>query len=78
MKKTKTQVPAVKAAATLAGKALARLEAEAATIHASETERRQRGLQLVSSHDGGFSAVIRHGKTVVEIQGDDFAVRQIG
>jgi len=23
-----------------------------------------------------FSALIRHGKTVIEIQGDDFAVRQ--
>ena len=69
-------VPAITAAAGLAGRALARLEAEATAIHASETERRERGLQLVSTKDT-FSAVIRHGHTLVEISGSDFAVRQM-
>jgi hypothetical protein len=36
---------------------------------------KDRGFQAVSSRDG-FSALIRHGKTVIEIQGGDFAVRQ--
>jgi len=39
------------------------------------TDRRERGLQLVSTKDT-FSAFIRHGKTIVEISGTDFAVRQ--
>jgi hypothetical protein len=34
-----------------------------------------RDFQAVSSKEG-FSAVIRHGKTLIEISGDDFAVRQ--
>jgi len=46
-------------------------------IHESETARRERELQLVSTQAGGFSALIKHGKTVVEIQGDSFAVRQM-
>jgi hypothetical protein len=46
-------------------------------VHESETERRERELQLVSTQAGGFSALIKHGKTVVEIQGDSFAVRQM-
>jgi hypothetical protein len=58
----------------LAGRALARLEAEAAKVHASETTRR--GFQAVSS-PSGFQALIRHGKTIVEIQNDSFAVRQL-
>jgi hypothetical protein len=70
-------VPAVTREATLAGRALARLEAAAAAVHESETERRERELQLVSTQAGGFSALIKHGKTVVEIQGDSFAVRQM-
>jgi hypothetical protein len=53
--------------------AVARLEANAAAIHAEAAERR--GFQAVSSMEG-FSALIRHGKTVIEISGDDFAVRQ--
>ena len=70
---TKSTVPAVTQAAGLAAKAIARLESNAAAIHAEATERR--GFQAVSSKDG-FSALIRHGKTVIEISGDDFAVRQ--
>jgi hypothetical protein len=63
--------------ANLAAKALARLENGAAEVHAAETERRARELQLISTQAGGFSALIKHGKTVVEIQGDSFAVRQM-
>jgi hypothetical protein len=32
---------------------------------------------VVSTNAGGFSALIRHGKMIVEISGDDFAVRQM-
>ena len=70
---SKSTVPAVTQAAGLAARAIARLEANAAVIHAEATEKR--GFQAVSSRDG-FSALIRHGKTLIEIQGDDFAVRQ--
>jgi hypothetical protein len=69
----KSTVTAVTNAAGLAARAIARLEANAAAIHAEATERR--GFQAVSSRDG-FSALIRHGKTLIEISGDDFAVRQ--
>jgi hypothetical protein len=68
-------VPAVTREASLAGRALARLEVAAAEVHAAST--RERELQLVSTQAGGFSALIKHGKTVVEIQGDSFAVRQM-
>ena len=71
---TKQSVPAVTQAAGLAARAVARLEANAAAVHAGATE--TRGFQAVSSKDG-FTALIRHGKTVIEISGDDFAVRQI-
>jgi hypothetical protein len=67
-------VASVTREAALAGRALARLEAEAAKVHASETTRR--GFQAVSS-PSGFQALIRHGKTIVEIQNDSFAVRQL-
>jgi hypothetical protein len=68
-----TPVPAITQAGGLAARAVARLEANAAAIHAEATERC--GFQAVSSKDG-FSALIRHGKTVIEISGDEFAVRQ--
>jgi hypothetical protein len=68
-----TMIPAVTQAAGLAARAVARLEANAAAIHEAATEKR--GFQAVSSKEG-FSALIRHGKTVIEISGDDFAVRQ--
>jgi hypothetical protein len=64
---------AVTQAAGLAARAIARLEANAAEVHAEATNRR--GFQAVSSKDG-FSAIVRHGKTVIEIQGDEFAIRQ--
>jgi hypothetical protein len=66
-------VPAVTAALGLAARAVARLEANAAAVHAGATEKR--GFQAVSSSDG-FTALIRHGKTVIE-SNDDFVVRQI-
>ena len=73
MAKDKSSVPAITQAAGLAARAIARLEANASAIHAEATEKR--GFQAVSSKEG-FSALIRHGKTIIEISGDDFAVRQ--
>lgn len=58
----------------LSARAQARLEAAAAAFHTEATS--ERGFQAVSSKDG-FSAVIKHGRTLIEISGDDFAVRQI-
>ena len=58
---------------TLATRAIARMEAAAQAVHAEANG--ERGFQAVSSKEG-FSAVIRHGKTLIEISGDDFAVRQ--
>jgi len=75
MRKTTKNVPAITQAAGLAGRAIARLEAAAEAVHQSETARRERGLQLISTKDT-FSAVIRHGKTLVEISGSDFAISQ--
>jgi hypothetical protein len=78
MKKLTTTVAAlapatITKAASLASKAIARMEAAAQAVHAEANE--GRGFQAVSSKEG-FSAVIRHGKTLIEISGDDFAVRQ--
>lgn len=74
MSKTKhTGALAVTTAAGLAGRAMARLEKTASAIHASETDRRERGLQLVSTKTG-LSALIKHGKVTIQIEGDDFAV----
>jgi hypothetical protein len=67
-------VPAVTSAAGLAGRAIARLEAAAEAVHAAANG--GRGFQAVSSKEG-FSAVIKHGKTLIEISDDQFAVRQI-
>lgn len=67
-------VPAVTQAAGLAGRAIARLEAAAEAVHAQANG--GRGFQAVSSKDG-FAATIRHGKTLIEIQNDSFAVRQV-
>jgi hypothetical protein len=70
---SKSTVPAISQAAGLAARAIARLESAAAEVHGEATNRR--GFQAVSSKDG-FSAIVRHGKTVIEIQGDEFAIRQ--
>jgi hypothetical protein len=59
---------------SLAARAIARLEAAAASINESEMVRRDRTLQLVSTKDRPFSALIRHGRTTIQIEGDDFAV----
>jgi hypothetical protein len=84
-KETKTNVPAKVATYSdydvvdkcrselLKQRALARLEAAAEAVHAAATS--VRGFQAVSSKDG-FSAVIKHGRTLIEIQGEDFAIRQ--
>jgi hypothetical protein len=74
VKDNKTNVLAVTAAAGLAARAISRLEAAAAQVHAEANG--GRGFQAVSSKDG-FNAVIRHGRTLIEISGDDFAVRQL-
>jgi hypothetical protein len=71
--KATTSVPAIAQSASLAARALARLESEASIVHASETERRERSLQMVSTKDA-FSAVIRHGSTLIEISDEDFAI----
>jgi hypothetical protein len=57
----------------LSTKAIARLEAAAEAVHSQANG--GRGFQAVSSKDG-FNAVIKHGRTLIEIQGDSFAVRQ--
>ena len=75
MRKTTKNVPAITQAAGLAGRAIARLEAEAKAIHSLSVENEKR-LQLLSSK-GTFQAVIRHGNTVVEIQDDSFAITQL-
>lgn len=65
---------AVTAAAGLAARSLARLEAKAEEVLANETAAR-RSLQMVSSGEQ-FTALIRHGKTTIQIEGDAFAVTQ--
>ena len=59
-------------AATMAGRAMARLEGEAERI-AAATGGTGRSLRLVSS-EGQLSALIRCGSTTIQIEGDEFAV----
>ena len=73
---TKHKELAITQHASLAAKALSRLETAAREVHESETAKRDRNLQLISTKDQ-FSAIIRHGKTIVEISGSDFAVTQM-
>lgn len=70
MSKSK-EVSTVTKAAGLAGKAIARMEAQAEEVLAEGAK--QRSLQLVSSGEQ-FSALIRHGKTTLQFEGDSFAV----
>ena len=70
---TEGRTPAVTKALTLAARSIARMEAAAQAVHAEANS--ERGFQAVSSKEG-FSAMIRHGRTLIEISGDDFAVRQ--
>lgn len=57
----------------LAGRTVASLEKEAAAIHASERERRERSSRLVSSADT-FHALITHGNTTFQFENGSFAV----
>lgn len=61
-----------KIASNLAGRVLA-MQTEAKRINAQEIERRARSLQFVSSKEN-FSALIKAGRTTIQIEGDDFAV----
>ncbi len=54
--------------------AIKRLGADSKAFHGAETAG-NRSLKAVSSPDG-FAAVIRHGKTLMEFQGDTFAITQ--
>jgi hypothetical protein len=73
-KMSKATVPSITHSAGLAAKAFARLEKAAAEVHASESEKRAtRSLQVVST-EGQLSALIRCGKTTIQIEGDSFAV----
>lgn len=69
----KANVPALKAAVSLAARQIAAMERNAREVHEDETERRERRLQLVSS-PAGLSALIKNDRFVVQIEGDSFAV----
>lgn len=68
------ELDGVRKAASLAGRAMQRLEAEAERI-AGEVGMSGRSLRLVSAGEQ-FSALIRHGKTTIQIEGDAFAITQ--
>jgi hypothetical protein len=57
----------------LVSTALAAIEARGATEQAKAINGTQRSLQAISA-DGQFSAVIHHGRTTIQFQGDSFAV----
>lgn len=65
------EVSTITKAAGLAGKTIARMEARAEEVLAEATK--QRSLQLVSSGEQ-FTALIRHGKTTFQFEGESFAV----
>ncbi|MGA3342559.1 MAG: hypothetical protein ABSD11_18585 [Methylocella sp.] len=66
------ELDGIRKAASMAGRAMARLEGEAERI-AAATGATGRSLRLVSSKDQ-LSALIRCGGTTIQIDGDDFAV----
>ncbi|WOJ89906.1 hypothetical protein RZS28_00900 [Methylocapsa polymorpha] len=66
------ELDGVRRPASMAGRAMQRLEAEAERI-AGDVGTSGRSLRLVSAGEQ-FSALIRHGKTVIQIEGDAFAV----
>jgi hypothetical protein len=66
------EIAGIRRAATMAGRAMARLEGEAERI-AAATGATGRSLRLVLSKDQ-LSALIRCGGTTIQIEGDDFAV----
>jgi hypothetical protein len=72
MQKTK-EAATITAAASLAARSIARLEAAAAQVHTAESERRARRLQLVSSEQG-LSALIRPDGVTIQIENGAFAV----
>jgi hypothetical protein len=69
---SKHELDGIRRAATMAGRAMARLETEAERI-AAATGAAGRSLRLVSS-EGQLSALIRCGGTTIQIEGDEFAV----
>ena len=66
------ELDGIRKAASMAGRAMARLEGEAERI-AAATGATGRSLRLVSWKDQ-LSALIRCGGTTIQIDGDDFAV----
>ena len=66
------ELDGIRKAASMAGRAMARLETEAERI-ATSTGNAGRSLRMVSS-EGHLSALIRCGGTTIQIEGDDFAV----
>lgn len=66
------ELDGIRKAASMAGRAMARLEGEAERI-AAATGATGRSLRLVSSADQ-VSALIRCGSTTIQIEGDEFAV----
>jgi hypothetical protein len=66
------ELDGIRKAASMAGRAMARLETEAERI-AAATGAAGRSLRLVSS-EGQLSALIRCGGTTIQIEGDEFAV----
>ncbi|WP_036258193.1 hypothetical protein [Methylocapsa aurea] len=66
------ELDGVRRAASMAGRAMQRLEADAERI-AGEVGTSGRSLRLVSASEQ-FSALIKHGKTVIQIEGDAFAI----
>ena len=65
------ELDGIRKAATMARRAMARLEGEAERI-AAATRNTGRSLRLVSSKDQ-LSALIRCGGTTIQIEGDGFA-----
>jgi hypothetical protein len=69
----KANVPAIKAATSLAARQVIAMEKNAREVHANETERRNCRLQLLSSAND-FRAVIKNERFTVQVEGDTFAI----
>ncbi|GEM_PF-3441377 len=67
------ELAGIRKAASMAGRAMQRLEAEAAERIAATTGTMGRSLRLVSAQ-GQLSALIKCGGTTIQIEGDEFAV----
>jgi hypothetical protein len=70
------ELDGIRKAASMAGRAMQRLETEAERI-AAATGAAGRSLRLVSS-EGQLSALIRSGSVTIQIEGDEFAVSMNG